>query len=113
MKVNTFGGFSVSIDDKVVFHESGRQKKEIYLLMYILSNRRKGFTKNELIELLYKDSNIQDPGNALKILIHRLRKTLAEAGLPKGEYIIFHKGKYYWNKEVLVEIDTEVFEETF
>lgn len=81
--------------------------------MYILSNRKKGFTKNELIELLYKDSDINDPGNTLKISIHRLRKVLAETGLPKEEYIIYQNGNYYWNKEVLTEIDTEVFEETF
>ncbi|KYO65496.1 hypothetical protein ATZ99_15320 [Thermovenabulum gondwanense] len=111
IKVQMFGGFSISFEDKVVLNDEVRHKKEMSLLKIFLSNRKKCFTKNELIEILYKDSEIKDPVNALKVIIHRLRKMLIEAGLPGKEWIIFDKGRYCWNNIIPCEIDSENFEE--
>ncbi|MDO4581497.1 MAG: BTAD domain-containing putative transcriptional regulator [Bacillota bacterium] len=113
IRVSMFGGFTISTEDGAQAIEQNRNNKAMYLLQYLLVNREKGATRDSLIELLYEEEDIDNPGNALKIIIHRMRKLLANAGLPDYDYICYRRGVYFWNNEIPTVIDTEEFEKAF
>lgn len=110
LKVQTFGDFTLRLGSEVVMSATSRKNKVVYLLQYLLVHRDKDFSRDSLIKLLYGDDETKDPVNALKIIVHRLRKLLLSLGLPEFEYIIFEKGRYGWNNEIKCEVDIEVFD---
>jgi DNA-binding SARP family transcriptional activator len=111
LKVQMLGGFSISIGDKIGLLEGNRSNKAIYLLQYLLLNRKRGAPRDTLINLLYHDEDVENPGNALKIIIYRLRRILIEEGFPNLKYIYYKKGMYSWNNDIACEIDAETFEQ--
>lgn len=111
MVVQMFGGFSISFGDGVFLLEKSRSNKALYLLQYLMMHRSQGISRSALAQLLYSNSEVENPTNALKIAIHRMRKMLADAGASDQEYILFKKGVYFWNNELECEIDAESFEQ--
>lgn len=78
------------------------------LLLFILIHRRRTISHQELINVLWEESTIENPLGALKNLIYRLRQILAQLG--DGEYILGKRGSYQWNPEISLESDYERFE---
>ena len=46
-----------------------------------------------------------DAANSLRVGVHRLKRSLVEAGLPQFEYIYTQKGVYHWTSPMPVEVD--------
>jgi DNA-binding SARP family transcriptional activator len=111
-KVHFFKEFSLSQDGRIILEGPLKTSKVFQLLQYFLAHRSRSFTKEHLIELLYGDEFVDNPTNALKIIVHRLRKQILTLGLPEMDYIINNNGKYGWNPEVPCQVDIEVFEQT-
>lgn len=65
--------------------------------------------REAVIEELYGREDISDVANNLRVTIHRLKKILADAGLPKHEYIEAEKGIYRWSAPMETEVDAHVF----
>lgn len=112
IKVRFFKEFSLSWGDQVLLEGPLKSSKVNLLLQYFLAHRSKLFTKEHLIELLYEGEEMDNPNNALKIIIHRLRKQFLAVGLPEQEYILNLHGKYGWNPEINCTVDIEEFEMT-
>ena len=74
--ITMFGQFSISYRDKRLCENEYRGSKMISLLEYLISQRGREITQNELIDLLWSDS--KNPANALKTLVHRTRAMLDE-----------------------------------
>jgi DNA-binding SARP family transcriptional activator len=110
LKVNFLGEFSLLYNDEIVLESYSKNNKVICLLQYLLFHRGKSFSKESLMELIYEDDEIENPENALKIIVHRLRRFLITIGLPKADYIENSDGKYRWNPNIPCEIDTEIFD---
>lgn len=110
LKVNMFGGFSISKGDEVLIEDEGRSRKVWNLFAYLIANRNRTLSGNELPELLCSDERSDDPSKAVKNLAYRLRVMLSDSGLPKGDYVLQKGGTYHWNNDIPMEVDVELFQ---
>ena len=82
-----FGGLSVTTDGKTILLSSQIGKQLTALLSYLICNYKQSVSKEKIIDNFWPDS--ENPSNALKFAIHRLRKTLETVeGLPNVELIV-------------------------
>lgn len=110
LKVQLLGDFALYDGNELLHSGYSRKNRAIYLLQFLLAHRGEGFSKDALIQLLYKDEESDNPVNALKIIVHRLRKFLDSIGMKPGHYVLNSKGKYSFNKNIPCEVDTEIFD---
>ena len=104
-----FGGLSVTTDGKTIPLSSQIGKQLTALLSYLICNYKQSVSKEKIIDNFWSDS--ENPSNALKFAIHRLRKTLETVeGLPNVEMIVTTANGYQFNPAISVELDTEAFE---
>ncbi|MDO4516182.1 MAG: BTAD domain-containing putative transcriptional regulator, partial [Bacillota bacterium] len=91
--------------------QSSRAGKVWNLLAYLIYNRRRSVTQEELFQLLWGDEGSDNPQNALKAVIHRMRTTLEQLDEKMGRTLIeFQNGQYCWNSAVPVTVDVDEFE---
>lgn len=109
LKASFFGNFRLHDADGNLLLEQTRNNKSMYLLEYLIYHRDEGISRHKLIELLCDEDDIGNPGNTLKIIIHRARRMLEEAGLNHVESIIYARGKYHWNPDIACELDCDQF----
>ncbi|MBQ6868376.1 MAG: helix-turn-helix domain-containing protein, partial [Clostridia bacterium] len=96
IKINMLGAFSMEYDGNVLTDEKSRTKQVWLLLKYLLTNRHREVTTEELVDILWEDG-IDNPNNALKNLVYRLRNLLDAVGRGEnGEYIINKRGICRW-----------------
>lgn len=113
MTVKMFGDFTVSMDNVTISDSDNRSKKLWLLLAYILFNRNRVLKQNELIELLWSESERgANPTGALKTLFYRLRSELDKLFDGAGKQMIVSRNNgYIWNGEFEVDLDCEKFTE--
>lgn len=81
------------------------------LLAYIVSHRDKLISQQEFINALWGDESGQNPINALKTLLYRIRLLLTP--LEKkyaAEFILSQRGSYSWNNAINCKVDVDEFE---
>jgi DNA-binding SARP family transcriptional activator len=110
LKVQMLGDFALHFGTETILSGYSRSNKVIYLLQYLLVHRQRNFSRDALIQLLYGREDTENPVNALKITIHRLRKLLASACPENREYILYDSGRYGWNNAIPCEVDVELFD---
>lgn len=110
LTVTMFGGFSIYYNASLVLSDNGRSRKIWSLLEYLIANRNKNISQDEFIDYLSKEQEYDNPLNALKNLIYRLRTFLTSNGLPEFDYIVTKHGSYSWNPAMDCSIDIEEFE---
>jgi len=112
VKVNMFGDFSVYYGGKVVEDNSNRSRKVWLLLAYLIYNRGRDISQEELTRLLWGDDDSDsDPRGALKALLYRVRSTLNRLGDSAGHtFVVNRSGAYAWNPDVEVQTDIDEFE---
>jgi DNA-binding SARP family transcriptional activator len=109
--INMFGVFSMTYGTHTVNDKSNRSKKVWTLLEYLITFRDKEISQNDLIELLWPDEDADNPANALKTLLYRVRAVIEELQFHNGKnIIIYRRGTYAWNNELPILVDTEEFE---
>lgn len=82
------------------------------LLGYLIAFRHKVISQDALIEVLWPDGNSENPVNALKNLIYRLRAALDAQQFPQArELIVNVQGSYRWNNSIPCEVDAEHMEQ--
>ena len=92
IKINMLGAFSMEYEGKVLTDEKSRTKQVWLLLKYLLANRHREVTTEELVDILWEEG-VDNPSNALKNLVYRLRGLLDTVGRGEnGEYIINKRG---------------------
>ncbi|MGI5894643.1 MAG: AfsR/SARP family transcriptional regulator [Candidatus Merdivicinus sp.] len=113
ISVRTLGEFSINCGDRHISDTDGRTKKVWLLLEYLLTNRNKDLSMEQLAEAIWRDEEESDnPTNALKNLVYRARTLLKDLVPHKNlDYIVFSRNTYLWNKEIPCSIDVEEFEE--
>ncbi len=90
--ITMLGEFSVSYRDKILREKDLRGSKLWTLFQYLIAHREREVSQNELIELLWENS--RNPANALKTLVHRLRRLMSGI-LPDGAELIVNNGSSY------------------
>ena len=107
--IRTLGRFSVSAGDKVVSENSSRSNKVWKIFKYLITYRYKMVPVETLIEMLWPDSEPENPQKSLYTVVSRLRKALNERRTDV-QYILFQHNCYQWNPQVDVELDVAEFE---
>lgn len=113
LKVWMLGEFSITMGDARIDDSGNRSRKVWLLLAYMIYNRNRPVTQEELIGLLWgEDTGSTNPVNALKTMLHRVRTMLNQLDPTAGHSLIVRRGgSYAWNNEYAVELDVERFDE--
>lgn len=110
--VAMFGEFSITIDGHQLTNLKGRTKRVWMLIQYLIANRHKELTLDNIVEVLWEDNECGDPLNALKNLIYRARALLKElSGNDRLEFIKYEHNTYAWNNSFDCTVDSELFEQ--
>lgn len=111
--VKMLGEFSLSIGEKSIKDSDNRSRKVWLLLSYIICARSRVVTQEELVNLIWSDSErSSNPVNALKTMTHRMRAMVDALGDDKGKALILSReGGYMWNSSYPAVFDTDEFED--
>ena len=108
--VRMLGGFSVFYGDREIILGRKSTLKFIQMLQLVWYHGEKGIHKEQLVKYLYDRADVSDSNNSVNNLMYQIRRQMAAAGLPKGEYILREDGIYRANPEFPVEVDVHQFE---
>ena len=113
IQVKSLGEFAIYGEDgRFVTEDEMRSTAMVKFLMYILTHRDHMNSKEELIENLWHEGEVENPAGALKNITYRVRTFLRDH-LGDQEYIVSVRGAYAWNEEIPVELDVEKFEHCY
>ncbi|MBP0981549.1 MAG: winged helix-turn-helix domain-containing protein [Oscillospiraceae bacterium] len=111
LHISMFGEFELRVGDVVINDSINRSRKMWNLLAYIIAHRDKAISQQEFIDALWGDDDGQNPINALKTLLYRIRILLEPLQNAYGaEFILSQRGSYSWNKDVDCVLDIDEFE---
>ncbi|MBR4290198.1 MAG: winged helix-turn-helix domain-containing protein [Oscillospiraceae bacterium] len=112
VQIRMLGAFTLRAGDVTISDAGNRSKKVWSLLAYLICNRDRAIPQQKLISLLWGDEPDSDnPENALRITLHRLRAQLDQLWEGAGREIILRKdGGYAWNGSISIELDCTRFE---
>ena len=118
VKVLTLGDFDIVESGKSLMKSSSRANKRLELLKYFITYRDKKLTPQYIAENLWNDSASDDPKNALRTQVFRLRKMLDVMGLNSNGTdnnkncleITFQNGFYILNIGENCLVDATLFE---
>ena len=109
--ITMLGGFSLTCGDVTISDKSGRAFKPWLLLAYLISNRSRSVSRDELMDLLGDRDRNTDPESALRAVRMRARRLVDPLAKAVGEELIVGvSGGYRWNPEVPIQLDVEEFE---
>lgn len=106
INIRLFDGFEITKGDKPILENLANTRKTKLFVAYLLVNRDRAITHQELFELLWSGEDYANPATALRTLLYRFRVMIENerADALKGA-IISHRGTYQWNKDLDVSID--------
>lgn len=109
--IRMLGRFSISQGQLSISDSYNRTHQLWNLLEYLIAFRSKTVSQEELITVLWPDESSENPANALKNLIYRIRTTFSGYGFPFArDMILFHRGSYHWNNSLDCVVDVEEFD---
>ena len=110
LQIKTFGGFSMSYGENTISDQDNRSKKLWTILEYIIAFHDRNIPKATVIDLIWNEESISDdPENALKTALHRIRAMLSGLELPEKKAIIHKQGTFSWNNSIRCSYDFEEF----
>ena len=113
LEIKTLGGFSVSCGDKSIgtSKSKGNAKKMWMLFEYLLLNHDRTVSQEELIDVLWHDTEVTNPLNSLTVLVFKLRKEIDTLDFVPGKEVILNAhGTYSFNDDIAYEVDIMEFE---
>ena len=111
LKVDMFGGFSMTYAGNQVAFARSSNTKFIQLLHLLFLNYGTGIAKKQLLDALYGWETDGNPNKNLNNVIYRLKRQLAAAGFPEEDYIVLENGICRWVSSFPVEVDAVRFGE--
>lgn len=115
LKVYMLGGFSMEYGNRAIVLKSkltGKAGRLLAILLHASQNTGGGYggvPREELIEMMYAKEELADAGNNLRVTVYRLKKLLADAGLPEFNYVQIENGVYRWRSPMEVYVDAADF----
>lgn len=110
LKVKMFGVFSAEYEGKNVVETAAGDAQFIYLLQILWYNGENGISRRSMLENLFEEREPEDPAHALRCTIYRAKGYLNKQGMPDCKYILKKNGSYYWNEEIPLETDVQLFD---
>lgn len=109
--IRLFDGFEITKGGKPILVNLSNTRKTKLFVAYLLVNRDRPITHQELFELLWSGEDYANPATALRTLLYRFRSMIEKEGATALEgAIISHRGTYQWNKDLDVSIDALDFQ---
>ncbi len=106
ISIRLFDGFEIKKGDKPILENLSNTRKTKLFVAYLLVNRDRPITHQELFELLWSGEDYANPATALRTLLYRFRSMIdKEKADALSGAIISHRGTYQWNKNLDVSID--------
>ncbi len=106
VSIRLFDGFEILKGDKPILKNLSNTRKTKLFVAYLLVNRDRPITHQELFELLWSGEDYANPATALRTLLYRFRSMIEKEGADAlSGAIISHRGTYQWNKNLDVSID--------
>lgn len=115
LKVYMLGRFSMTWGERPVSFKRNTATKAVRLLQILLhrslcgEGNQDGIPRTELIEDLFGREELSNAANNLRVTVHRLKKMLAETGLPEYDYVKTEDGYYRWNSPMKLSLDVADF----
>ena len=104
--IKLLDGFEILMGNKPILENLSNTRKTKLFVAYLLVNRDRPVTHQELFELLWSGEEYANPATALRTLLYRFRAMLEKEGADAlSGAIISKKGTYQWNKNLDVSID--------
>ena len=111
LHVNMLGSVSLTYNGNTINSQMIRSKKFWLILEYLIAFRNRDISQIELIDLIYPEGKSENPANALKTLIHRIRSGLDHLNyMDSHDMIVYTRGTYAWNTKMDCVIDVEEFD---
>lgn len=111
LRVQLFGREKITYDHMPILLSRGSLTRGMKMLLILMHSGESGVARNKLLEDLFGREELLDASNSLRVILHRLKKMLLDAGLPEYEYIVSKGGFFYWDCPMEMEVDTEVFKQ--
>ncbi|MDL2323809.1 hypothetical protein LJC61_01480 [Ruminococcaceae bacterium OttesenSCG-928-A16] len=109
IKVDMLGGFTVWVNGELLIDDAAKLTKPWQLFCFLVLHREKFVASGRLIEALWADDDLNDPGNVLKNAIYSLRKDLCGGESDADSPIIYSTGGYRLDPAVKLELDVDNF----
>ena len=111
INIRLFDGFEITKGGRPILENLSNTRKTKLFVAYLLVNRDRPITHQELFELLWSGEDYANPATALRTLLYRFRSMIEKEGADALEgAIISHRGTYQWNKDLDVSIDALDFQ---
>ncbi len=104
------GSFYLEFKDTKVDGSSWVSKRALYLLMYLVLERKRKVSAEELVDVFWPESDVEDGKNKLYNTIYLLRRSLNKDGVPK-DIVESVSGGYSICDDYKIWTDWEYFEE--
>jgi len=111
IRIEMLGGFII-ISEGVTIQEQEKRSSKIWkLLQYLIVNRHRVVSHEELMDIFFDNDFVGNPGSSVRTMVYRARSALTNGGLSYADDIILSSGGgYSWNNAVHTTIDAEEFE---
>lgn len=112
LQIQMLGRLSIRLGGHEINDGDNRSRKIWLLLAYMIYNRSRSISQDELVDLLWgEEQRSSNPVNALKTMLHRVRSLLNQLDSTAGHSLIVRReGTYAWNQEIPFSLDTDQFE---
>ncbi len=109
--ITMFGDFSIEHGGSKLEKSSRRTQQVWNLLEFLIANRKGSTSSENLIEFLWPNGSSDNPANALKNLVYRLRTILSDTFRDEErQFIIYRRNSYALNSELVCSVDSELIE---
>ncbi len=111
--IHMLGDFTLQAQTEQISDNENRSRNVWLLLAYLIYNRHRVISQNELMDLLWGDSSRgSNPTSALKTTFHRVRSTLDRLWPDAGHQMILRRENgYVWNQDISVTLDIDRFDD--
>ncbi|MGM0498788.1 MAG: AfsR/SARP family transcriptional regulator [Bacillota bacterium] len=103
------GPFYFGYNNKTVSGSDWVSKRALFIFMYLLLEKKRTVSVEELIDIFWEGSDLEDGKNKLYNTIYLLRRSLAKDGIPK-DIIESVSGGYSINNAYQIWTDWDYFE---
>ncbi|MPM46879.1 hypothetical protein SDC9_93586 [bioreactor metagenome] len=110
ISVTLLGGFSLELDGVLLTDEANRSQKLWSVLAYLIVHRNRSIPQSEFIDVFWPENDSDNPANALKTLLYRIRAMLEPLFGAEIQPILSQRGSYSWNRNIACKVDVDRFE---
>lgn len=107
LKIKMFGSFNLSRGDQDLTASLKNNRNLCVLMQYLLVQRGKTVSPEELTDVLWDQKDIDNPSKVLQNLVYRLRKFL---DTEEPSHVLHSGNGYMWNSDSDYTLDLEDFE---